>query len=130
MARQGRRTRRGGGATGKAAQREKIGVIDQMPWRIPVNTDRPTEPLDEDGVQAIHEGAMTILEDIGIEFYHAGAKEIFKEAGCIVEGDNVRMDREFVMEMIGKAPSSSRSSPGVLPASARIGMTQSRVAPG
>ena len=104
MARQGRRTRRGGGAAGKAAQREKIGVIDQMPWRIPVNTDRPTEPLDEDGVQAIHEGAMTILEDIGIEFYHAGAKEIFKEAGCIVEGDNVRMDREFVMEMIGKAP--------------------------
>ena len=61
MARQGRRTRRGGGAAGKAAQREKIGVIDQMPWRIPVNTARPTEPLDEDGVQAIHEGAMTIL---------------------------------------------------------------------
>ena len=104
MARQTRRSRRGGGAAGKAAEREKIGVIDQMPWRIPVNTDRPTEPLDEEGVQAIHEGAMRILEEIGIEFYHDGAKEIFKEAGCIVKGDNVRMDREFIMEMIGKAP--------------------------
>jgi trimethylamine--corrinoid protein Co-methyltransferase len=32
-----------------------------MPWRIPVNPDKPTEPLDEEGVAAIHRGAMRIL---------------------------------------------------------------------
>jgi trimethylamine--corrinoid protein Co-methyltransferase len=39
-----------------------------MPWRIPVNPDKPTEPLDEEGVAAIHRGAMRILSEIGIEF--------------------------------------------------------------
>ncbi len=32
-----------------------------------MNPDRPTEPLDADGVQRIHKGAMRILSDIGIE---------------------------------------------------------------
>ena len=104
MARATRRSRRGGGAAGKAAEREKLGVIDQMPWRLPENTDRPTEPLNEDGIQAIHEGAMRILEEIGIEFYNDEARGILKEAGCIVNGDNVRMGRDFIMEMIAKAP--------------------------
>jgi len=76
-----------------------------MPWRIPVNTDRPTEPLDNDGVQAIHDGAMRILENIGIEFLHPDAVAILKKAGCTVDDRNVRMGREFVMEMLGHAPS-------------------------
>lgn len=50
----------------------------------------------------IYEGVMIIFEDIGIEFYYVGVKEIFKEVGCIVNGDNVWMDCEFVMEMIVK----------------------------
>jgi trimethylamine--corrinoid protein Co-methyltransferase len=72
---------------------------------MPVNMDRPTEPLTEDGVQAIHEGAMRILEDIGIEFFNEEAKAILKDAGCRIDGDNVRMGRDFVMEMVAKAPS-------------------------
>ncbi len=96
--------RRGGGRAGNAARRS-TSSIEQMPWRIPVNTDAPTEPLDEDGVAAIHNGAMTILEDIGIEFLNEEALEIFKQAGCTVNGTNVRMGREWVMEMIGQAPS-------------------------
>ncbi|MEO1687613.1 MAG: trimethylamine methyltransferase family protein, partial [Pseudomonadota bacterium] len=56
--------RRGGGRAGKA-QRRGGSAMEQMPWRLPVNTDRPTEPLNADGVQAIHEGAMTILEEVG-----------------------------------------------------------------
>jgi trimethylamine--corrinoid protein Co-methyltransferase len=31
-----------------------------MPWSVPVNTDRPTEPLAPEGVAAIHDGAMRI----------------------------------------------------------------------
>jgi len=39
-----------------------------MPWCLPINTDRPTEPLEGDGVQAIDVGAMRILEEIGSNF--------------------------------------------------------------
>ena len=52
---QGRRKRSGGRAGMKS---RGATAIDQMPWRIPVNPDRPTEPLDADGVQRIHKGAM------------------------------------------------------------------------
>ncbi|MFT4743812.1 MAG: trimethylamine--corrinoid protein Co-methyltransferase, partial [Yoonia sp.] len=43
--------KRGGGRAGNASRRG-TSVIDQMPWRIPVNTDNPTEPLDPEGVAA------------------------------------------------------------------------------
>ncbi|WP_411890971.1 trimethylamine methyltransferase family protein [Yoonia sp. SDW83-1] len=99
----GKPKRRGGGRAG-AANRRGTAAIEQMPWRLPVNTDRPTEPLTEDGVQAIHDGAMRILEEIGIEFLNEEALEIFKEAGCRVDGTNVRMGRDWVMEMLGHAP--------------------------
>ena len=48
------------------------------------NVDRPTEPLNEEGVQAIRNGAMHILENIGIEILNDEARQIFADAGCIV----------------------------------------------
>jgi trimethylamine--corrinoid protein Co-methyltransferase len=75
-----------------------------MPWRIPVNPDRPVEPLDEAGVQAIHQGAMRILREIGIRFLNEEALALFRKAGVRVEGETVRMDEDFVMEMVARAP--------------------------
>jgi len=98
------RGRRGGGRAGNAARRRKSGVIEQMPWRLPVNTDRPTEPLSSEGVQAIHEGAMRILEEIGIAFYNDEARTILRGAGCKVVEDQVYFDRTFVMEMVRRVP--------------------------
>lgn len=98
------RGRRGGGRAGNAARRQRAGVIEQMPWRLPVNTDRPTEPMPPEGVAAIHDGAMRILEEIGIAFFNAEARAVLKQAGCKVVGEQVFMDRAFVMEMVGKAP--------------------------
>ena len=95
--------RRSGGRAANTAKR-LTSDINQMPWRLPINTDRPTEPLDGDGVQAIHDGAMRILEEIGIEFLNEEAVELFKQAGCTVDGTNVKMGRDWVMEMIAKAP--------------------------
>ena len=102
--------RRSGGRAG-AAQRRGSEVIEQSPWRLPVNHDRPTEPLDEAGVQAIHEGAMRILEEIGIEILNAEALEIFREAGAIINGENVRLGRDFIMEMLAKAPETWTMTP-------------------
>ena len=97
------RRKRSGGRAGHATRRGKS-VIEQMPWRLPVNLDRPIEPLTAEGVQAVHEAAMFILEDIGIEFLNHEALDILREAGCTVQGENVRMGRDFVMEMLERAP--------------------------
>lgn len=98
------RKTRGGGRAGARARRGAA-VIEQMPWAPPVNIDRPTEPLTEEGVAAIHDGAMRILEEVGIEILNTEAHAILKKAGCTANGENIRMDRDFVMEWIGKAPS-------------------------
>jgi len=73
---------------------------------LPRNSDLPTEPLDEEAVHAIHNGAMRVLEEIGIEFLHDEARQILGKAGCTVSADssNVRMDRDFVVEQVRKAP--------------------------
>jgi len=102
--------RRSGGRAGNAARRGGA-VHDQMPWRLPINPDAPIEPLNEEGVQAIHDGAMRILEEIGIEFLNEESLELFREAGCKVEGENVKMGRDWVMEMIAKAPSEFTLTP-------------------
>jgi len=104
-----KRKKRSGGRAGNT--RRDGAAIDQMPWRMPQNIDRPTEPLDQDGVEAIHNTAMRILEEIGIEFLNKEAIEIFKEAGCKVDGENVKMDREWVMEMLAQAPADFHITP-------------------
>lgn len=100
-------------AGGRAGMKVRAGsaVIDQMPWRIPVNPDAPVEPLDADGVQRIHTTAMRILRDIGIEFLNPEAVEHLRKAGCTVNGTNVRMDEDFVMEMVGRAPETFTITP-------------------
>ncbi len=109
-ARAGRKGRSGGRAG--AAARRGSAVIEQMPWNPPINIDRPTEPLDEAGIAALHDGAMRLLEEIGIEFLNPEAVEILRgTGGCIIAGETVRMGRDFVMEMIAKAPSAFTITP-------------------
>ena len=103
------RRKRGGGRAGNA--RRGGAAIDQMPWRIPLNPDRPTEPLSAAAVQAVHDGAMRILEEIGIEFLNQEALAILSKAGCKVSETNVRMGRDFVMEMLGHAPTEFNLTP-------------------
>lgn len=105
----GRRRRSGG----RAGNQSRAGsrAVEQMPWQVPLNTDRPTEPLDADGVQALHTTAMRILSDIGIEILNPEALEIYRRAGCRVQGENVRMDADFVMEMLGHAPAQFTITP-------------------
>ncbi len=104
------RRRRAGGRRGHA-DRAGTAAIEQMPWRIPVNTDRPTEPLDEDGIMAIHWGAMRILSELGIEMLNEEARDHLADAGCRVDGPTVFFDPDFVMEMVAKAPASFTITP-------------------
>ncbi len=106
----GARRRRAGGRAANLDRRSQE-LFKQMPWRVPRNTDRPTEPLDEDGVRRIHDAAMRVLEEVGIEFLNEEACDLFREAGCTVVGTNVKMGRDWVMEMVAKAPSSFTLTP-------------------
>lgn len=110
MARSPSQRRRAGGHAANR-RRASAGHIAQMPWSPPVMTDPPVEPLRPEGVQAIHKGAMHILKEIGIEFLNDEALALFREAGVTVEGHNVRMDEDFVMEMVARAPGSFTITP-------------------
>ncbi|MEX0970158.1 MAG: trimethylamine methyltransferase family protein [Paracoccaceae bacterium] len=105
-----RQSRRSGGRAGNA-RRDSPRAIEQMPWAPPINIDRPTEPLDEAGVEAIHDCAMRILEELGIEFLNDEARDILAAAGCTVQGHNVRMGREFVMAHLAHAPAEFTITP-------------------
>ncbi|MEO1328705.1 MAG: trimethylamine methyltransferase family protein [Pseudomonadota bacterium] len=104
-----RRGRRGGGRSAKA----RPSGPNLTPWKIPRYLDRPIEPLSEDQAQRMHDAAMRILEQIGIDFLNEEAKAALKQAGCDVDPDSfrVKMDRDFVMEMVGRAPSSFTLTP-------------------
>ncbi|MEC3861878.1 trimethylamine methyltransferase family protein [Mesobacterium sp. TK19101] len=95
--------KRSGGRAGHAGRRGSA-LIEQAPWTLPINRDRPTEPMSEEGVARMHNAAMRILEEIGIEFLNPEALDILKAAGCTVSGENVRMGRDMVMELVAKAP--------------------------
>ena len=87
--------------------------LEQLPWQQPQYIDPPIEPLDDDGLERIHDAAMQIVEEIGIDFLHDEARGILKRAGCDVRTDSatVRMDRDFVMEQVAKAPPSISLQP-------------------
>ena len=95
--------RRAGGRSGNTRRTSSL-VPNQMPWKQPINWDRPTEPLGEEGILNIHNGCMRILKEIGIEFLNPESLEIFKQAGCKVTNTNVKMDEDFVLDMLKKAP--------------------------
>src|SRR5207302_10549290 len=68
------------------------------------NRLKPYDLLSGDEVNTIHEQAMNILEEIGIDFLHDRARDLFQKAGMLVEDSRVRFERAFVMEQVAKTP--------------------------
>ena len=60
--------------------------------------------LREDQLEAVHERAMTILEDIGVEIRQEAACRLLAAEGQKVEDSRVRFDRHFVEAMVARAP--------------------------
>jgi trimethylamine--corrinoid protein Co-methyltransferase len=58
-----------------------------------------------DDVQKIHDATMHVLETVGVDFGYAPAVEVFKKAGCKVEGERVFLSPRMVMDQVAKAPS-------------------------
>ena len=111
MTEEATKTRRRHGGRAGNARLARGSTIAQMPWSPPVVRDPPVEPLGPGGVAAIHDGAMRILEEIGVAFLNEEALALFRAAGARVEGETVWLGRDFVMEMVGRAPSSFTITP-------------------
>ncbi|MBV9244292.1 MAG: trimethylamine methyltransferase family protein [Methylobacteriaceae bacterium] len=98
-ARAGRRPRRS-----REAPRLGLVLADQPPIR---NAFAPIEVLSADQLTAIHEAALRLLEEIGIEFMGAAARRAFRGAGASVDEATglVRIPRELVARTLATAPS-------------------------
>jgi trimethylamine--corrinoid protein Co-methyltransferase len=62
-------------------------------------------PLSEADLDAIHDQAMRILENIGTEVHSDLMLKMLDEAGQRVDGTRVRWDAGFLMDQLAKAPS-------------------------
>jgi len=60
--------------------------------------------LSDEQVATLHETAMRICEEIGLDVLHEGARKLLAEAGLKVQDDRVSFDRGFLMEQVAKAP--------------------------
>ncbi|MEO0682770.1 MAG: trimethylamine methyltransferase family protein [Pseudomonadota bacterium] len=105
------RARRRAGGRAANTRRSGRGAIEQSPWGPPTHTDRPTEPLSPEGVEAVHDAAMRILEEIGIDFLNDEALAVLRREGCRIEDQRVRMDRDWVMEKVALAPTEFTITP-------------------
>ncbi len=62
------------------------------------------EILSADAVAVLDKGWRRIVSEIGIQFAKPEAAELFRKAGQQVDGDVVKLDPEFVLEQVAKAP--------------------------
>ena len=62
------------------------------------------EVTNQEGVELIHELAMRIVEEIGVDFRDAESLEIWGKTGAEIEGERVRIGREELLELVAKAP--------------------------
>jgi len=80
-------------------------VIRQLPWRQVENHHGAFPILEAEGVVAIHDASLRVLEELGIEVWCEEARQLFADAGAIVDGEMVRVGRDIIEEMVGLAPS-------------------------
>ena len=95
--------RRAGGRAGH----ERHVLPQQRPSTQPRIRIRPTEIVSADELESIHLASLRVLEEIGMDFLDAGARDLLKAAGASVDADSqrVRFAPELVTERIRTAPS-------------------------
>jgi trimethylamine--corrinoid protein Co-methyltransferase len=62
------------------------------------------EILSEDAMAALDRGWRRIVSELGIEFVLPEALEYFRDAGQTIDGQAVKLDPDFVLEQVAKAP--------------------------
>ena len=98
---------------GSADRADKSAVIEQLDWEIPSYFDAPVEPASDEVLEKIHDTSLKVLEEIGILFLNEEAVAVLSDLGCSIDSDtqNVRFDRQLVLDAIAKAPSEFTITP-------------------
>ena len=94
-------TRKGGRSARRAARVN--GPIVHHPAlisKVPVY-----EVTNEEGIEQIHDLAMRIVEEIGVDFRDAESLEIWGKTDAEIDGERVRVGRDTLLELVAKAPS-------------------------
>jgi trimethylamine--corrinoid protein Co-methyltransferase len=77
------------------------------PWEITNKGKCPMQPfeiLTQKQIEQIHQTAMQILEQIGVEFGYPPALDVLKKGGAKVDGERVFFTPRLIEEQIKKAP--------------------------
>ena len=103
------RKRRHGGRSAERGKPRRA-VSGQAKYRTVLNNLPRSAVLDDQGLEAIHDASLTVLEEVGIDFLLPEARELLRAAGADVDPDGVRVrfDRGLVAEAIASAPSEFR----------------------
>lgn len=99
--------RRSGGRRSARMQDRQTGPsFTQLPAGQRRHRMRPVDIVSADELESIHETSLKVLEEIGMDFIHEGAKDILRENGAEVakDSDRVRFPRELVEETIKTIP--------------------------
>jgi trimethylamine--corrinoid protein Co-methyltransferase len=96
--RAGRRPRRS-----RDNQRLGATLLGRPPLR---NSFKPIEVLSRDQLMAIHEASLRLLEEIGIEFMGAAARDLLRKAGAAVDEASglTKIPRELIERALASAP--------------------------
>ena len=96
----------------KSGHLRQVG-LPQTPFAPPKNHMAPLKPLSDDQIGAIHENALRIISEIGIEVMSEKARALYREMGGTVDevSQIVRLAPDIVMEKVKLAPASFTLTP-------------------
>ena len=110
-----RRSRGGVSRRQQAAQNHKTqsALAHQIPYQRVVNSMTPLNPLSNDHIEAIHHASLEVISTMGVKVLSASARQHLRDQGCMVDDatEIVRMDPQFVTDMVAKAPAEFTLTP-------------------
>ncbi|WP_259942191.1 trimethylamine methyltransferase family protein [Jannaschia sp. W003] len=86
----------------------KADVVREVNYRRLRNPFPPMSVVSDDRLEAIHEAALTVLEDLGLRVLLPEARALFAKAGARVEEDMVWIGRDIVAAALASAPKAIR----------------------
>ncbi len=91
--------------TGRRRQRAAGAAAPSQPaWRQPRRRFAPVRAVSDDELEELHRGALRVLAEIGMDFLHPRARQLWADAGAEVEGERVRVDPALVTALVSQAP--------------------------
>lgn len=97
-----------GGRRGRRARTDAPAPARKVDYRNLRNPFPPMAAFSDDRIEALHEAALSVLEDLGIMVLHPGARDLYRQGGARIDGDMVYMGRDMVEAALASAPTSIR----------------------